>query len=141
MKCREIVEGVRKRRAAVGLASTERHCGAIIGERQMIIRPRNKWAVGAAVVGDAADGNAAEGDPMIPFLSSDQPKAAGLAFSMEIGARNLQRGVTGLRAGIDEEDVIESVRCERGDLARQRESVWMGELESRRKIELRGSRA
>ncbi len=45
-------------RAALRLAPRERHRGAVIGQRQMIVRTRNKRDVGIAIVGDAADRDA-----------------------------------------------------------------------------------
>jgi len=53
-----------------------------------------------------------------------------------IGERRLERGLDRLGAGIDEEDVIEIARGQRGDAARQLEGAGMPVLEGRREIHL-----
>jgi len=104
----------------------------------MIVRPRNEWTICAPVVRDPSNGNAAEIDPVIPLLSSDEAEAAPFALSLEISARNLERRIAGFRARVDEEDMIKSIGRERGDLARECERIRVRELEGWRKINLRG---
>ena len=68
-----------------------------------------------AVVDDAADGNAAESDAVIPALPSNQPHARGVAAHVVIGERDLERGVDRFRTGVAEKYVIEISRGERGN--------------------------
>ncbi len=124
--------------ACLRLAARERHRGAVVGQRQMIVRTRKKRAVEFAVVGEAADRDAAERHAVIALVAPDQAEAAALAFLLPPGARDLERRVAGLRSGIDEEHVIQALGRQRRDALRQREGAGMGELEGRREIEIVG---
>jgi hypothetical protein len=89
-----------------------------------------------AVVDDAADGDAAEADAVIAALAADQPGARALAAHIVIRERDLERGIDRLRARIAEKHAVEIARRQRRDPARQLEGFGMGEVKSRRIIEL-----
>ncbi len=102
-----------------------------------------RWSVsasrgteGGAVVGDSADRDAAEIDPVIAALAPDQPDALGLAAGDVVGARDLERGVGRLAARIDEEDVAHAVGKDGRERLRRLERERVPHLERRGVIEL-----
>ncbi len=101
------------------LALGERLMFAAVGGRQVVDAGQQR-AEELAVVGHAADGNAAEADAMIAALAADQTLARALPAHVVIGDRNFQRGVAGLRAGIGEEHMIEVGRRN----AASRDASW-----------------
>src|SRR6266511_85225 len=122
-------------RAPVRLALAESLVFAVVCRRQMV-DAGEQGAEEFAVVDHAADGNAAEADPVIAAIAPDQPRARALAAHVVIGERDLERGVDRLRARIAEEHVVEIAGRERGDAAGELERLGMGELEGRRVIQL-----
>jgi len=87
-----------------------------------------------AVVGHAADGNAAEADAVVALLAADQARALALAARAVVGERDLQRGVHRLRAGVGEEDMLERVRRDRRQPLGEHEGQGMAHLEGGREI-------
>ena len=72
---------------------------AIVGVGQVIDAGQER-AEHLAVVDDAAHSRAAEADAMIAALPADQAGARALALGLMVGQRDLERGVGGLRSGI-----------------------------------------
>ena len=134
MQGHNALELVGEMRAPVRLALAESLVFAVICRRQMV-DAGEQGAEEFAVVDHAADGNAAEADPVIAALAPDQPRARALAAHVVIGERDLERGVDRLRARIAEEHVVEIAGRERGDAAGELERLGMGELEGRRVVE------
>jgi hypothetical protein len=89
-----------------------------------------------ADVGNSADRDAAEIDPVIAALAADQPHPVGLAVGDVERARHLQRGVGGLAPRIDEEAAFEAVGKNGCERLGRREGERVPHLERRRIIEL-----
>src|SRR5437762_13900763 len=89
-----------------------------MGVRQMV--DAGEQAAKELPVGnDAADGNAAESNPVIAALTTDQTLARALAFGAMIRDCDLQRCVDRFRSGIGEENVVEIARQELNDFRGQ----------------------
>src|ERR1041384_7305195 len=101
----------------------------------MIIRTRKERAERFAVVADAANGNTRKRDAVIALLAPDQPEAPALPCLLEIGTRDLKRCIAGLRARIDEEHVVQSVRRHGGETLRQCKGWSVSKLKCGRKVE------
>src|SRR5258708_24142267 len=91
-----------------------------------------------AVVDEAADGDAAEADPVIAALAADQAGAGALAACVMVRKRDLERSVDRLRAGIAEEHMVEIAGRQRRNAACELEGIRMAELERRCVVELLG---
>src|SRR3954470_21077793 len=72
---------------------------------------------------------------MIAAFAADQADTAGPAVYLGIGQRDFQRGVSGFRAGIAEEYMVETIGRELGDAAGEFESLRDAELEWRRIVQ------
>src|SRR5207237_9353566 len=90
------------------------------------------------IADDAANGRAAEADPVIAALAADQAGAGALTCELMIGKRDLERGVGGFRSRVAEEHMIKPGRREIGDAACKLESLRYAELERRRVIQRLG---
>ena len=124
-------------RAPFRLAFGEGLLLAVVGRRQMIDAGQQRTEQ-LAVADNAADRDAAKADAVIAALAPDQAGARSFAADGVIGERDLERGVHRFGAGVAEEHMIEVAGRERGDPARQLESLRVGKLEARRIVELGG---
>src|SRR5579871_831820 len=132
----EILERICESFATLGFTANKRHCGRIVGKRQVIVGPRKKRPVRSAVIADAANGDASEPDAVVAARTADQSKPAALSGALEIGPRELERGIARFRAGIDEKDVVEASRRELSDRTCKTERFRVRELECRCVVEL-----
>ena len=128
-------EVVRQLGAMLGLTAREGVALGIVGVAE-VIDLGQQGSEGGAVIGDPADRKAAEIDPVIAALAPDQPHALGLAAGDVIGAGDLQRGVSGLASGIDEEDVAYAVGEDACQRLRRLERERVTHLERRGVVEL-----
>ena len=101
-----------------------------------MVHARQQIAEGLAVIGHAADGNAAKAGAVIAALAADQHRARSLAAGAVIGERDLERTVHGFGAGIGEKYMVETGRRERGDFLRRLECLGMPHLKGGREVEL-----
>ncbi len=81
--------------AVLGLPFGEGVLREVVGVRQ-VVDPGQQCAEHLAVGNDAADGNAAEADPVIATLAANEAKALPLALHPMIGERDFERAVDGL---------------------------------------------
>ena len=89
-----------------------------------------------AVAHDAAQRGPADVDAVVGPLARDEADPVSLAVGAVIRHDDLQRGIDRLRAGIAEEEVIETVGGDAGQPRRQLERRGMAELEMRRVVHL-----
>jgi hypothetical protein len=131
----DVLERVGEMAAPFRLALGEGLMLAVVGRRQMIDSGQQR-AEELAVVGHAADRDAAEADAVVAALAADQPLARAVSAHVVIGEGDLQRGVARLRAGVGEEHVIEIGGRQRGDPRGELEHQRMAKVEGRAEIEL-----
>ena len=136
MQRNDVLERIGKFGAVSRLAPREPHCLRIVGQRQVIVRARKKRPIGVAVVADAANRDPGEGHAVITLLASDQAKAAALPDLVEIGARDLERRIARLRAGVDQEHMVEPFGRHAGELLRQRKCRGVRKLKGRGVVQL-----
>ena len=91
--------------------------------------------VGALVRLDPADRDAAESDAVIPAQPSDEPRPRRLALRLEVGHRDLERGVDRLGARVREEHVVQIAGEHLAHALGEREADGMPHLESGREVE------
>src|SRR5690606_32686932 len=106
----------------------------IQGMRQVVYM--GQGGVGAAVVGNAADRDAAEADAVVGQLPADEHAPSALSPGAKVGQGDLQCGVHRLRSGIGEEHPVESGRGYNREALGQLEGQRVAHLEGRGKIHL-----
>ena len=100
-----------------------------VGMRQMIDAGKGRAEI-FAVVGDAADGDAAEANAVIALFAAVQARARRIAGDIVIGERDLERGIRGFGAGIGEEHMVELAGRQRGEARRELKRRRMAHLET-----------
>src|SRR5215213_1259572 len=104
-----------------------------------MIDPREQLrGVRAFVRLDAANGDSAESDAVIPAETSDESRARRLALRLEVGHRDLERGIDRFGSRVREEHVVQIARQHLAHTLGEREAEWMPHLEARREVERRG---
>ena len=115
-------------RPMLRLAVGEGVAGQVMGVRQVIHLGQLVVEI-HAVLRQAADGDAAEIDPVIAPLPPDQPGLVPLPPGPLIGERDLQGRLHGLRSGIGEEHMVEPLGHQVGDPGGQLEGQGVGQVE------------
>src|SRR6185437_2961939 len=90
-----------------------------------------------AVVGNAANRDAAEIDAVIAALAPDQPRARALADGALIRNCDLERGLDRFGAGVGVKYAVEIARKQRGNARGQLERLGVPHLEGGRVIHFR----
>ena len=108
----EPLEIVREIGAVFRLAADECVARKVMRVAQ-VINASDKRAEHLAVVGDAADGGAAEVDAVVAALAADEPHLRAVSFGAMVGDGHLERGLDRFRARVREEDVLEAFRSDR----------------------------
>ena len=101
-----------------------------------VVDARQMGRKGAAVRHHAADRHAAETDAVIAALAADQARPRPLSDGALIGERDLQRGVDRFRAGIGEEDAVETFGRDLGEPLGEIERQRMAHVERGREVEV-----
>ena len=129
----QVFERVGQMRAMLRLPAAEAVHRRQVGVRQ-VVHVRQLRAELLAVRADAAHRHAAEAHTVIAAFAPHQPHAMRFTPRAVIGQRDLQRGVGGLRAGIDEEDMVHPFRRHLRHPGGGFEGDGVAQLEGRREI-------
>lgn len=105
--------------------------------RQMV-GAGQQWAEPLAVVGQPADRHAAEADPVVGLLATDEAGALAFAAQPVVGKHDLHRAIHRFRAGVGEEHMAQARRGDCGQSLRQHEGQRRAHLEGRREIQRAG---
>ena len=132
MQLHEPLEIVRQLGTMLGQIGREGVAGEIVRVAQMIAARQHRE--GAAIVDQPAHRDAAEADPVIAALASDQAGARSLADRALVGERDLERGIDRLRPRSGEEHPIEAARRDLRQSLGEGEGDRMAHLEGRRII-------
>jgi hypothetical protein len=100
-----------------------------------VIAAQQRAAEGSAVVGHAANRDAAETDTVKATLAADEQVALAFATRAPVGECDLQRSVHRLRAAVDEEHAVQARRRESTNALGEFERAGMPDLKARREIE------
>jgi len=91
-----------------------------------------------AAAGNAADGDAAEADPVIGALAADQAVTQGVAAHAVVGQGDLECGIDAFRTVIDEEYAVHAFRRDIDQRAGRFEDFRVAHLEAGRIIHFSG---
>src|SRR5205814_5353453 len=101
-----------------------------------VIDAGNAGAEVLAVMGEAADRDAAEIYAVVTALAANEPEALRLAARTVIGERDLEGAVDRLGTRVGEEDALEALRRNGGQPVSELERDRMAHLEGRGEIHL-----
>ena len=108
-----------------------------VNRRAHVIHARDEVAAEHLPVGDnAADGHAAEVDPVVAAFPADQTCALAFAADPVVAEGDLQRGVYGLRSRVGEEGARERRGCHSGQALGKLEGAITANLEAHAVIKL-----
>ena len=126
----EALELLRKVCAPSGFAARVGVVREVVRVRQ-VVDARQLRAEELAVVDHAPDGDAAEAHAVITAFAPDEARARAFTSHPVIREGDLERRVDGLRSGVREEHVVESVGEPVHDLVREFEGAGVAHLEGR----------